>query len=941
MASSSGDNDELINIVCTSPNQLEAETSDNEILISTADILSWDFPAILSHGTIKACGKLFLFPWSAQWKFLSALYFGIRMLLEKCRTWFSEEAPSKVPPEIDLDNLIGIWNFSFDHAYDALPELCAIYLAKTFWLILDLLDMVGFEMGIGLVCGSITDHIMSFNTAWATSSELFVNLPYHLLRSSVMQPYLTIESEMHLSVALFSWFDANVHLEELSATENDYTSILKQIHVSLLPLWYAAGKRNSRFSKFADASIHSIFTLLEVPSTGSINVLGDGDLCGFRIRLTEFSKKVNLSSCSQITSAILLLSVLPSVYSTNPTLRNTITELPFNLEHFDRNHSPLSQKFFPTMSFEAVQEVDISKCQRLHVESAIECFSVSFPSLKTLKAAYLLNFDISFLHHLVRKCPMVCEVDLSTDISPVEQLPHVSPSPAKVTNVWNYSSGGAVCMSNQPESNITKLTLEGRNELRDVELMYVAKFCVSLQYLNIKGCVSLTDVGIARLLYRCIRLESIVACGTAFGTNSVQALCSNIDYGNTHPKLWDSVASNLRTLHIGGCKGVDEIFLLKLLSKMHLLKSLCLRDTCVVDRALYSFTGSSLEMLDVSNTMVTGVVLAYIVCKNPALTCLRVRDCRNLSQQGRNTERGEISSAYSYRDLEVGLSKTCRLEEISFGWGFSYFSIKALKPAITSLRAIAVGLGASLGEDILIQLPSTCPILESIVLYFQEISDSVIESIVTTLRNLQVLVLCYCLGDMSISGFMFSMPNLRKLQLERVTPWLTNDELVIMTQSCPNLIELSLLGCKHLNSDSQQIISRGWPGLISIHLEDCGEVTTNGIHSLLHCVALEDLLLRHNGAGIPKNFIQTAASRMPLLRKVALDLCDARDDTFDIPRCNDRNYVSIVKIASCMSWGDGSSYPLLNNNRRPMHKETHVVVWNGRRMASTVIEERV
>nr|XP_048319193.1 BTB/POZ domain-containing protein FBL11 isoform X6 [Ziziphus jujuba var. spinosa] len=840
MASSSGDNDELINIVCTSPNQLEAETSDNEILISTADILSWDFPAILSHGTIKVqahrkrlvenCSyfrgllsgsfcESYMDHISVQWNleiflnilkciygcqiditpnnflqfYESALYFGIRMLLEKCRTWFSEEAPSKVPPEIDLDNLIGIWNFSFDHAYDALPELCAIYLAKTF--------------------------------AWATSSELFVNLPYHLLRSSVMQPYLTIESEMHLSVALFSWFDANVHLEELSATENDYTSILKQIHVSLLPLWYAAGKRNSRFSKFADASIHSIFTLLEVPSTGSINVLGDGDLCGFRIRLTEFSKKVNLSSCSQITSAILLLSVLPSVYSTNPTLRNTITELPFNLEHFDRNHSPLSQKFFPTMSFEAVQEVDISKCQRLHVESAIECFSVSFPSLKTLKAAYLLNFDISFLHHLVRKCPMVCEVDLSTDISPVEQLPHVSPSPAKVTNVWNYSSGGAVCMSNQPESNITKLTLEGRNELRDVELMYVAKFCVSLQYLNIKGCVSLTDVGIARLLYRCIRLESIVACGTAFGTNSVQALCSNIDYGNTHPKLWDSVASNLRTLHIGGCKGVDEIFLLKLLSKMHLLKSLCLRDTCVVDRALYSFTGSSLEMLDVSNTM--------------------------------------------------------------------------------------------------------------------EISDSVIESIVTTLRNLQVLVLCYCLGDMSISGFMFSMPNLRKLQLERVTPWLTNDELVIMTQSCPNLIELSLLGCKHLNSDSQQIISRGWPGLISIHLEDCGEVTTNGIHSLLHCVALEDLLLRHNGAGIPKNFIQTAASRMPLLRKVALDLCDARDDTFDIPRCNDRNYVSIVKIASCMSWGDGSSYPLLNNNRRPMHKETHVVVWNGRRMASTVIEERV
>lgn len=92
-------------------------------------------------------------------------------------------------------------------------------------------------------------------------------------------------------------------------------------------------------------------------------------------------------------------------------------------------------------------------------------------------------------------------------------------------------------------------------------------------------------------------------------------------------------------------------------------------------------------------------------------------------------------------------------------------------------------------------------ILQYVELYWflHEISDGVIESIVTTLRNLQVLVLCYCLGDISILGFKFSMPNLRKLQLHWVTPWLTNNDLVIMTQSCRNLIELSLLGCKRLN----------------------------------------------------------------------------------------------------------------------------------------------
>lgn len=51
--------------------------------------------------------------------------------------------------------------------------------------------------------------------------------------------------------------------------------------------------------------------------------------------------------------------------------------------------------------------------------------------------------------------------------------------------------------------------------------------------------------------------------------------------------------------------GVDETSLVKLLSQTQMLKSLCLRDAHLVDQALHCFSGSSLEMLDVSNTMVS------------------------------------------------------------------------------------------------------------------------------------------------------------------------------------------------------------------------------------------------------------------------------------------------------------------------------------------------
>lgn len=50
--------------------------------------------------------------------------------------------------------------------------------------------------------------------------------------------------------------------------------------------------------------------------------------------------------------------------------------------------------------------------------------------------------------------------------------------------------------------------------------------------------------------------------------------------------------------------GVEETSLLKIMSQMQKLKTLCLRDTNLDDGALCSFGGSSLEMLDVSNTKV-------------------------------------------------------------------------------------------------------------------------------------------------------------------------------------------------------------------------------------------------------------------------------------------------------------------------------------------------
>nr|KJB46469.1 hypothetical protein B456_007G371000 [Gossypium raimondii] len=909
MASSSGD-DEFVVLVCSDPNnQIETDISNEEIFISTTDFSTWDYPSTLSFSTFKiqahrnrlieessyfrgllsgSFSESCLDYISIQWQsetflnvvrcifgfrlditsknfiplFQAALYFGVEMLLMQLKSWLSEASLSKDPGlfQIQLEDLIDIWDFGLELDNGFVQEICASYLARNFM--------------------------------WAMSNKIFKDTPYELLLLCIKHPHLTIDGEKHLSDALLIWLHSNTEqLERSSKTECEFFDILKQIRISLLPLWFAAGKRSSiSFSELANESVDSIFKLMKVTPKGSMNVLGDGDLSHLRIRLTKYSKKVDLSGCPQITPMILLLSFLPNNHNSYLALRKTIKESASNFEQADGSKCQITQSLLPTLSFEAVLEVDISV-----ISSSSAVISVA-PN-----RAYFVGDKFS-----------------------MTSLYHLGPS----------------------LSNITKLTLEGRSDVCDSHIQYISKFCASLCYLNLKGCISVTDVCMANLIRRCTKLQSLLVCHTSFGMNSVLALCnaspsfSNSQSAQFGKRPLDSLASNLQLLHMGGCKCADEASLLELLSQTQMLKSLCLRDTNLVDSALCSFSGSLLEVLDVSNTMISGAALHHVVCTNPGLKCLNARGCKNLFQPENTKKEAKISSSYSCEELFIELGRTCRLEEIALGWGLSYFSLQALKPAILSLRVMTVGLGGTLPEDSLRLLPTTCPLLESLVLYFQVISDCMIINILTSLRQLQTLALCYCLGDISVSSFNLSMPNLRILKLERVTPWMTNNDLVLLTRNCANLVELSLLGSK-LNSDAQCIISHGWPGLISLHLEDCGEVTENGVSSLFNCIALENLLLRHNGSGIQRNFILEAASKMPMLRQVALDVCDAKEGDFDLPDDADRYSLRSVKIARCKSTRCNVGSHFADTTRKPVHRETLVLVWNSTNVVRTVVKERL
>ncbi|VAH86151.1 unnamed protein product [Triticum turgidum subsp. durum] len=787
-----------------------------------------------------------------------ALFLAVESLLADCERWFRtvrSRSSSMVAP---LDFIIEAWYFAQKHGVTFVEDVCPGYLAQNFVQVI--------------------------------SSKLFAHIPYDLLYSTIESPHLTVDSEKQLCEAILSWVSASRQSCEQSVSNpaDNQLSLLSKVRVCLLPLGFAA--------------------------------VTDDNLDSYRIRLTEYSKKIVLSGCPQLTTQFLYISALPT--DLDAVFKRTIVS---DVNDGCLNHYNALVKKAKTLSFRNVRIVDLSKCPNVHFGAAILWMKWAFPELRTFIASYCLLFQFEDLQYLLLRCPWINEINLSIDTSVILSKYSIISSRSEVRRDVNrnlssyYMQSGSYGTSVNPVfSNISKLILEGRNDITDMNLLEISMLKSSLCYINIKHCTLLTDDGISTLLLNCRKMHSMVLSYTSFGNHSIQTLCSS-DPSDSFPYHKDEhahvMASRLQELHLEGCE----------------------------DGALCNFVGSSLEYLDISETVVSMVSLAPVIRRNSNLSCLKTAGCRNLL-----FEQGEVqsTSGTKYGRFLQEITSTCYLEDVEMGWAFCPVQVDDLIPSFSKVRRMTVGLGTTLPENILHALPEICPFLESLVLRFQVISDRVVRNLLESSTNLQVLCLQYCLGSLTSFSFQTMAPALRILRLQWVTPWITNDDLTILTQNC-NLVELWLSGCKLLDSSSQEIISSGWPNLACLQLEECGQITLDGVNSILDCKALEEVLLRHTGRGIGRTIITDAIRELPLLRKLALDLCDASEGGYDTPNVPEGKMMRSVRMSRCKKSAAagrscfGEAPPSSSNPKPVQHRETVVLEWSSRQLTTTVVEERL
>ncbi|XP_008674484.1 BTB/POZ domain-containing protein FBL11 isoform X3 [Zea mays] len=842
-----------------------------------------------------------------------ALFLAVESLLVECQRWFGTIASQTSAMSVPLDFIIEVWYFAEEHGVTFVQDICQKFLAQNF--------------------------------AHAISGRSFNKIPYDLLCSAIKCPHLTVDSEKQLCEAILYWVSENMKACEQSnpnSVDGHLFILSKQVKICLLPLGFAAGTMRHWFD-FGNKIICTILDLLKDSLKTLLDAVDDGNLDRYCIRITEYSKNIVLSGCPQVTTAFLYISVLPNDLSVS--LKRRIVSSYTQVDHQTFVLYEELEKATKTLSFKNVHMVDISKCPNVHFGAAIDWLKLGFPELRVFRVSHCLSFQFDDLLYLLMRCPWIDEIDMTIDTSTVTPRHSVISSSSEVLSKAkpNQKRYGIHCSAydRQPNSvflNISRLTLEGRNDIDDMDLLEISVLKNSLCYINIRNCFLLTDDGISNLLMKCTKIHSMVLSYTSFGNRSIQMLCaanpSGHNSGHAHV-----MASYMQELHLDGCKGIDSVALSQLVSIISITKFLSLRETSLTDGALCKFVGSSLEYLDVSETVISMVSLAPVIQRNCKLNCLKTAGCCSLLLQCANVEH---INGNKYGDFLQELGTTYCLEDVEMGWGFCPIRIEDLVPSFSKVRKMKIGLGTSLAENVLCALPMICPFLESLILRFQVISDRVVRRLLESATNLQVLCLHYCLGSLTSFSFQTKAPALRVLRLHWVTSWLTNDDLTILTENC-NLAELSLSGCKLLDSSSQDIISSGWPNLALLHLEECGKVTVEGVSSFFNCKALEDVLLRHTGRGIGRSIIDDAIRELPLLRKLALDLCDACEDGYDSPNDAEGKMIRSVRMSRCKKMaGSCLEVPRQGSSTsRPVHKDTVVLEWSSRMFTTTIVKERV
>lgn len=188
-------------------------------------------------------------------------------------------------------------------------------------------------------------------------------------------------------------------------------------------------------------------------------------LCVFLMDYDFILQNIVLSGCPQITTALLYISVLPTDLAVS--FKRRIVRSYTQVDHQSFILYDELEKAAKTLLFRNVHMVDLSKCPNVHFGAAIDWLKLAFPELRMFRALHCLSFQFDDLLYLLLRCPCIDEIDMTIDASTITPRQSIVTSSSEVLGKAkkNPRRYYIPCQLDSVFSNISRLTLEGRNDI--------------------------------------------------------------------------------------------------------------------------------------------------------------------------------------------------------------------------------------------------------------------------------------------------------------------------------------------------------------------------------------------------------------------------------------------------------------------------------------------
>ncbi|KAH0908614.1 hypothetical protein HID58_031935 [Brassica napus] len=434
----------------------------------------------------------------------------------------------------------------------------------------------------------------------------------------------------------------------------------------------------------------------------------------------------------------------------------------------------LRVEFLPALlsNYPHLSSLDLSVCPKLDDDAVLRLASYGAVSIKSLNLSRATALRARGLETLARLCRGLERVDVS--------------------HCWGFGDREAAALS--VAAGLREVRMDKCLSLSDVGLARIVLGCSNLSKISLKWCMEISDLGIDLLCKKCKDLKSLDVSYLKITNESIRSIAllpklEVLEMVNC-PLVDDDGLQYLEN----GCPSLQEVslsFLHNIKALKH-LKTLWIDGARVSDSSLLTLSSSCRSLTDIGVSKCVGVTDIGVV--GLARNCINLKTL-NLACCGFVTDAAISAVAQSCRNLETLKLESCHM-----------------------------------------------------------ITEKGLQSLGCYSKHLQELDLtdCYGVNDRGLE-YISKCSNLLRLKLGLCTN-ISDKGMFHIGSKCSKLLELDLYRCGGFGDDGLAAISRGCKSLNRLIISYCGELTDTGVEQIRQLEHLSHLELRGlkniTGAGL-------------------------------------------------------------------------------------------